>query len=69
MSSNPKCISQDTVAKLNGKVLKGALLVIFFHSLIHQLFITCVPSVCWKRSTGRSVSEPDLEELLVLSQC
>lgn len=49
MSSNPKCISQNTVAELNGKVLKRAL-GSFFHSLTRQLFILYVPSVCCERS-------------------
>ena len=40
MSSNPKCISQDTVVNLNGKVLQSAPWS-FFPSLVHQLLIPC----------------------------
>lgn len=59
MSSNPKCISQGTVAKWNEKTRVRALSH-FFHSSLHQPFVTCEPSLCWKDCKDRPQSESKL---------
>lgn len=68
MSSNPKCISQDTVAKLNGKVLHKSPLVIFSFISPSAIHYICAFNVLEGIVSLQPISLPDLILAPSLSQ-